>query len=617
MFRMSKRTSLLMACSICSPLLADITHNEWSSADDFYFHVNYMPDLDQARLTLDGNGSLYCVPTATMNMFSYIAEWGWPTLDPGPGVWQGDVDYWDMTELLEDLGQSMNTDNGTSNGGWNTGSQEWLEGYPLVRTLYAKTDDWCPKLSDCALYAGYGALVSFAYGRFNFNPDTQPVVGSYSSGHAVTIMHMRAVDGDLELGVRNPSGGGNLVTEAPWAQTVYDSVENKFVWQDWDGDSLFHPLEVTVINYDPDGDLIKIMDRAYTIMPNIGYDFSSVQINVHPFGGGLQVPTIPSHAPMATFGFGAVAPHPDLHAYISLQVNPNDPARLVTHNRLTGGTALLGTFSNATDFIVGRHREMFILSGNIITRTTLDATVIDTYTLTHPGQAIVYRDATDELIVVSTAARKMTILPRTFGTSDVYELPSLIPASNAPSVAVRESDGAIAILTPENNQTVYGLRTTSSGGLLPVEMLHTAASSQSVSFNDNDNLLVAAIIPGVTEYRPTGICWWCWSAVLDGWFDDFEPSGTFRVWRSRSNHDAVFNLDHDIMISSSEFAPLGISIPDCLGDIDFDSEVGFSDLLLLLASWGACDGCPADFSHSGDVGFTDLIDLLANWGPCR
>ena len=76
----------------------------------------------------------------------------------------------------------------------------------------------------------------------------------------------------------------------------------------------------------------------------------------------------------------------------------------------------------------------------------------------------------------------------------------------------------------------------------------------------------------------------------------------------------------DIETGKSEDAN-GNGIPDeceCTGDIDEDGEVGFSDLLDVLAAWGPCDGnCPADVDLSGTVDFDDLLIVLAAWGPCE
>ena len=53
----------------------------------------------------------------------------------------------------------------------------------------------------------------------------------------------------------------------------------------------------------------------------------------------------------------------------------------------------------------------------------------------------------------------------------------------------------------------------------------------------------------------------------------------------------------------------------CLGDLDGDGTVGTSDLLALLAAWGAAGG-PADLDGDGLVSTGDLLVLLSVWGPC-
>jgi len=48
-------------------------------------------------------------------------------------------------------------------------------------------------------------------------------------------------------------------------------------------------------------------------------------------------------------------------------------------------------------------------------------------------------------------------------------------------------------------------------------------------------------------------------------------------------------------------------------DLNQDGVVDFSDLLILLSSWGPCQLCPADLDHNGVVDFDDLLSLLACW----
>lgn len=54
----------------------------------------------------------------------------------------------------------------------------------------------------------------------------------------------------------------------------------------------------------------------------------------------------------------------------------------------------------------------------------------------------------------------------------------------------------------------------------------------------------------------------------------------------------------------------------CFADIDCSGDVGFLDLLAVLAAWGPCAACPADLDDSGTVGFSDSLIVLASWGPC-
>lgn len=53
----------------------------------------------------------------------------------------------------------------------------------------------------------------------------------------------------------------------------------------------------------------------------------------------------------------------------------------------------------------------------------------------------------------------------------------------------------------------------------------------------------------------------------------------------------------------------------CEGDIDDDGNVGFYEVLAILAAWGNAGG-PEDVDGDGTVGFGDVLLVLALWGPC-
>ena len=89
------------------------------------------------------------------------------------------------------------------------------------------------------------------------------------------------------------------------------------------------------------------------------------------------------------------------------------------------------------------------------------------------------------------------------------------------------------------------------------------------------------------------------------------------------------------MISSATDSPVGYDAspvyyddirlcavpPLCPEDVDFDWEIGFADLLAVLAAWNPDEECipwhREDIDGDCTVGFGDLLRVLEAWGPCR
>ena len=55
---------------------------------------------------------------------------------------------------------------------------------------------------------------------------------------------------------------------------------------------------------------------------------------------------------------------------------------------------------------------------------------------------------------------------------------------------------------------------------------------------------------------------------------------------------------------------------DCQGDIDGNSIVDVSDVLLLIGYWGSSDS-PGDINQDGIVDVSDLLIVIDSWGPCE
>ena len=68
---------------------AQVTAAEYHGPGDYAYNVEFMTDLDQRRGGLPSSGVMYCGPTTAMNTFSFAANFGFPEVQPGPGLWEG------------------------------------------------------------------------------------------------------------------------------------------------------------------------------------------------------------------------------------------------------------------------------------------------------------------------------------------------------------------------------------------------------------------------------------------------------------------------------------------------------------------------------------------------
>ena len=96
-----------------------------------------------------------------------------------------------------------------------------------------------------------------------------------------------------------------------------------------------------------------------------------------------------------------------------------------------------------------------------------------------------------------------------------------------------------------------------------------------------------------------------WGMMYNFWFTADAPPGEATAWIS------LFKPGTPTRVTFAVPTPAA-----CGADLDDDDDVGFGDLLLILAAWGPCDECPEDLDEDGIVGFTDIVTLLAEWGPC-
>jgi hypothetical protein len=134
----ASRVGMTLAAVLCASAAADEFKNEYVDDNEFELIIRHMPDLDQNRAGLGNDGPCHCVPTSTMNVLIYIANHGFPAVDPGPGFWDNPALYDLATAFIEVLSSAAfmitsfgeppedNTCGSSSDGGYG-GLKKWVE----------------------------------------------------------------------------------------------------------------------------------------------------------------------------------------------------------------------------------------------------------------------------------------------------------------------------------------------------------------------------------------------------------------------------------------------------------------------------------------------------------
>ena len=197
---------------------------------------------------------------------------------------------------------------------------------------------------------------------------------------------------------------------------------------------------------------------------------------------------------------------------------------------------------------------------------------------------------------------------------------------NSDSAIVRKVPNQPATVVVRENDPVY------PWGTIQFDEL---GNNDKVMIDDNGRTYIIANVrgPGVNASNNTGM--WVreadgeWHFVIRrGWnmsLEDgvFRTVDTFAVLPGYGLHsgyrpginnrgDIAMRIDFTDGVSAIVVAEL----PACLGDLNHDGFVDFSDLLILISAWGACNNCEEDLNQDGTVDFQDLLVLLANWGAC-
>lgn len=617
-----------LALGVTAASHADVVNSFFLSGSLYDYKNVHMPDVDQRRNSSPNQGAMYCVPTATFNIFAYAANHGFPSAAPEPGDWQND-NYLQASLWLNVLGGWMGTDpeDGTNGNGTKAGMDEMLEFAPYLKRVHkGRSNNFTPSATKLANYACAGWMMNFCYGKYE-QVDTHnglPVLDRIG-GHAVTLTRLFRNPDQWILRYRDPANDSESLStqsaftnteRSPWAFTAY-----------YGGTSLSNLRTMTAIFSTSGG--TRVIDVIFGIRPMFGITFSNSgdttgggSVNVIdpiPFEGSqsAELPSI-SISPfldVLDFDFDADFQNALLITKSNVFVTPS---RLRTLSLVDGTlTTLTPSPSNVERFATSRLGYIYAFDTSDTLHRLLDdgTPVNDTAAIPEPTDVAV-QQSDDTVWVLSVPDRKIVKLYQDFSeTLLTINVPTSVPMMGDGEIHIHPVTGNPWFVT-DASDTMYGISVGATGG----PTVHTFTSQaltdvDSFSFGDKAELFVTGD-GSVKVLEPISDTAWTIDPAhpFHG-----QPGGThLAMLRNSDNYDPI---EHDgpewRNLTLAELEENGPFVGDCAADLNGDNTVDGADVGLLLSAWGPNSSGLADIDQDGDVDGGDIGLLLSEWGACQ
>ncbi|UYV12685.1 MAG: hypothetical protein NCW75_15520 [Phycisphaera sp.] len=566
-----------------------------------------MPDFDQQRSDLPNDGRMYCIPTATANALAYITNHGHPGLLDGPRNWQSQAHYDDISGLLAILGVVMFTDpdNGTTMTPWRVATQSALsgEGFFMVGSFQAAGFEGLNPLQ-LADQMRMGTIVLPLIGWYD-----ESGTGLYTrdGGHMVTMWAGLGTCGDprdMLLGFRDPSSGDSIFQQSDFF-TTFTFFNRSVAWRFKRGnETIFFPRPMYQVAQFASSD--GFLDGAGMILPMHGLTTDPVTQDVD-----LTIPPATTDEP--EFKRFRVRPWPGGDRLIAMAqgVLPTEGFVLSQPDRgfatlskvhfLDGEFETVDSFPSAVDLVVGRDGSAYVATPSGIQRYELTddgaIALTDSVDLPATPDSMFYDDATDELIVLSVADRRLLRVTQDLAIRRNDQVPMAAPLMGDGSVTVNPIDGSEWIASagsPTLTKIVRdgaGRPSVDAQPTLPGVDAPTALQFDDFGFlHVVDDGVVRAFEPGIRGG------WVSADTPLDG-----EPSGPiFRIGRGRTNNTPEID---DI----NRLPPVPVEGEnDCRADLDVDGELTIFDFLAFQNLFDS-GSTWADFDYDGELTIFDFL----------
>ncbi len=434
-------------------------------------------------------GAMYCFPTSAMNWMAYLANHGYPQVDPGPAAdWQSMDVYNLVGDAIEQMGALMETsgNGGTKGEEGRQGLEDWLAPqapfFSVIRI--AKQETFCPRLEHLAKAGLSGQLVIAGVGYYYLSiaRETGGDFWTRNGGHLISFTKAVFEGNPLvrKLGYHNPSTSDSTYEQGPFnnaiatlegvnsmfradeGQPFYQRTQDRLVT--WTGRPTFLdsytaivPMSlITGIPIGPDPPGVKRINPVPMPPTNIPLDQSIPSPTGTKVIDGAFLPSY-TDALLITEG-DEVTPNRlwevDLVTGDATEITlPDEPGLIVTQRFPFRANAVNKT----------RHRMFYIVDRTVSVDISLPSGSL--------ADAMAYDDANDQVLILSTSTGELLQYPGDLSTSPtILTLPAVIAPTGGVDVAVGPAGEEIWIADTEGG-AIYRLTYGVGGGLEVTETI--------------------------------------------------------------------------------------------------------------------------------------------------
>ncbi len=613
-------SALAVAC-VAGTARGDITQWWYINSNSFGLAMKHMPDFDQKRIAgsghtgLPGSGAMYCVPTATVNLFAYIANHGYPAVGPGYGNWQLQSKYEQATVTIKNVGFLMNTDAADGTGGydWRDGAKIWLAGHPYldVNFYWAQGLDGIT-LKEMTQAVINGGVVAFAYGRYNEAGTAfgQPNLGTRTGGHAVTLTGSFKNGSYEEITYRDPADDDYNSSQSIFGNTFYNTRTIPFVF---DGSPFNLRVCTEIITNLNDGKR-RIIDSYMSIKPKWGLTYQPGEdflTPIFPWGviGSIEIPQqLPLNLPLELV---QAVMTPSQSTVLTLSSTATNDMVLHEVNPATGEVTEVPAPPRLRQLMFGRQHQLYATDG-------IKTYCLDYYNdnaiaaeLNFGALDMVFDDSTDKVGLLRPGGI-IEWFNKGLGPSQYrWILPTSIPLGDTVKIFPSNSPYKVWLVSSASDM-IYGISQPGQGiGPLSIETIANFEIQNPTSVcEDAAGNLIVACDGSVKYFVPVVGAGWQYDPTSP--WDGIAVGANFCTSRSRDNFDPAIHSGPAWDNIIPEQLAHGIFLPDCPGDLDGNQRVDVNDLNQLLAGWGTAS-LSSDVNRNGVTDVDDLNMVLTNW----